>query len=428
MLCLSFWMTIVFVRSFLFVASIMRGHDPRITIEYMRIHHYLFGIFLLVVVGISLALKVKKGFLQLIGMGVGTALVIDEFSFLWTFSAREYWNFTQGEYWGMMNFFAIVAMGIFFLAVVHLAPNEPKIKKRFVEPVMHLNPQNPFLSVVIPAFNEEKFLPKALQSLVRQNFLNFELIVIDNNSSDRTAEIAESFGARVVAESRQGVGFARQKGFESARGQIIAATDADASLPVNWLSTIVKEFQKDQKLVAFGGLYNLYSGSMFARFIIRYFVSIFWRIDKFMSGSWPLPGINFAVRKTAFLQIGGFNTALKIGEDVDLSLRLAKIGKVVLHPEFRVLESGRRFSQGLMRGLAAYAPSTLYRMLFRHHMPAQLPTVRKENVSSYRSVLLPVAFVVIFLFVLFSNANPEISQAKEVQPLVKHLQLMDFQK
>ena len=63
---------------------------------------------------------------------------------------------------------------------------------------------SPAISVVIPAFNEEKYLPACLEALKKQTFKNYELIVVDNNSTDKTAQIAKKFGARVVKEKKQG--------------------------------------------------------------------------------------------------------------------------------------------------------------------------------------------------------------------------------
>ena len=84
--------------------------------------------------------------------------------------------------------------------------------------------ETPFISVVIPAYDEEKYLPRSLASLDSQTYPRprFEVIVVDNASTDRTAEIARAHGARVVREERKGVGRARQSGAEAAQGEIIA--------------------------------------------------------------------------------------------------------------------------------------------------------------------------------------------------------------
>ncbi len=81
------------------------------------------------------------------------------------------------------------------------------------------------LSVIIPAFNEENFLPRCLESLKNQKFKDFEIIVVDNNSTDKTAEIAKKFNVILFSEKNQGVAYARNKGSEIAKGEILVFTD-----------------------------------------------------------------------------------------------------------------------------------------------------------------------------------------------------------
>lgn len=272
----------------------------------------------------------------------------------------------------------------------------------------HKNPFDPLVSVVIPAFNEEQYLTKALQSIVNQEFQNFELIVVNNNSTDKTAEIAESFGAKVIFESQRGVGYARQAGFLEAKGEIIATTDADTILPRNWLSRIVSEFEKDGKLAAFGGLYTLYSGPLTARFTISRFARSAWTLDKIFSRGWGLPGVNFAVKKEAFLKVGGFKSELSLGEDAEISRRLKKVGRVLLDPRFLVQTSGRRYRSGLLLGLMAYIPNGIVRIVFNKHKFLKLPTIRSERSFFARRVnqFLLLLVIVLFSLLYFSNSCP----------------------
>ena len=124
----------------------------------------------------------------------------------------------------------------------------------------------PFVSVVIPAHNEEKFITKTLQSLKSQNYGGkIEIIVVDNASTDKTAKIAKRFGAKVIFENRKGVQFARQTGFEAAQGVYIASTDADSILPSNWLKQLVKALDSHSNWVAVGGWINLNKGFWVAK-------------------------------------------------------------------------------------------------------------------------------------------------------------------
>jgi glycosyltransferase involved in cell wall biosynthesis len=101
----------------------------------------------------------------------------------------------------------------------------------------------PRVSVVIPAFNEEKLLRRCIESLQDQSVPAHEIIVVDNNSTDKTASIAESLGVTVISEPSQGIAWARDAGFNHASGDIIARLDADCIAPAHWIETITKHYQ-----------------------------------------------------------------------------------------------------------------------------------------------------------------------------------------
>ncbi len=112
-----------------------------------------------------------------------------------------------------------------------------------------------FVSVVIPAFDEEKYIRGCLQALSHQEHPGFEVevIVVDDGSTDGTADIAREYGARVLAQSRRGVSAARQAGFKAARGEIIASMDADTTPPRDWLLRLVTEFRDSPEAVVIYG-------------------------------------------------------------------------------------------------------------------------------------------------------------------------------
>lgn len=255
--------------------------------------------------------------------------------------------------------------------------------------IKHKNPKNPLISVVIPAFNEEGFLDKTLESLLNQDFRHFELIVVDNNSRDKTAKIAENFGAKVIFEPRIGVGFARQRGFMEAKGDIIATTDADTILPKNWVSKIIREFRKRKKMVAYGGLFALYSGTSASKIIISRLAYPVWILDRLFCGGWSIPGANFSVKKKAFMAVGGFDEQLTLGEDADISQRLKKVGKVFLDRKFIVLTSGRRFGKGLFPAMKTYIPNAVVRMTVGKNKFTKLIPVRIEEPIKIRKKLFP---------------------------------------
>jgi len=104
------------------------------------------------------------------------------------------------------------------------------------------------LSVIIPTFNEEKFLPFLLKSLKKQTFKDFEIIVADNNSVDATRSIAITAGAKVVKGGMPGRG--RNRGAKAASGDWLLFLDADVILPPEFLEKTVAEIKKSEFSVA----------------------------------------------------------------------------------------------------------------------------------------------------------------------------------
>jgi peptidoglycan/xylan/chitin deacetylase (PgdA/CDA1 family)/GT2 family glycosyltransferase len=206
------------------------------------------------------------------------------------------------------------------------------------------------VSVVIPAHNEEIYLFSCLESIGNQDYAGeYEVIVVDNASTDNTAQIARDWGARVVYESRRSPACARQKGAEVAKGKIVAFIDADTQAPAHWLSTIVWRFLCEPETVVISGPYAYNDAGEIAR-IASYgnFISII--IDQlfrkaFNKGS-AVWGCNFAVRRSALMEVGGFDTSIRFyGEEYELSLRLRNAGRGGVIPRLFVLTSARRLKR-----------------------------------------------------------------------------------
>lgn len=220
--------------------------------------------------------------------------------------------------------------------------------------------KHPFITVVITAFNEEKYLPLCLKSFRNQRYPKdrFQITVVDNNSTDRTSQIAKEFGAKVILEKRQGYVFALKRGMDEAKGNIIAATDADSQVMPNWLLTI-KEAFTDPEVVAVTGSVRLNARSRLMGISMDILYAILMHISVFI-GKPNLSGFNFAVRKDAFLKVGGLNTMFEMSPDVDLGTRLNKIGRVKVINSLSVLTSARRWEEGFMPTLWEYAKGHFY--------------------------------------------------------------------
>ncbi len=200
------------------------------------------------------------------------------------------------------------------------------------------------ISVVVPARNEEERLPRCLAALRCQSLSDFELIiVVDSASTDRTGEVARDSGARVVRVEEPGVARARQAGFEVAQGEIIVSTDADSVVPTNWLENLTSPFQNSEVVGTFGTL-HLNGGGIWAG-LTRSFFPLFQNVN-FHLGRPLFSGQNFAVRKVAFLGVGGFATRRgypKVAEDVRLGLKLKRKGRIAFLRDLAVKTSARRF-------------------------------------------------------------------------------------
>ncbi len=202
------------------------------------------------------------------------------------------------------------------------------------------------ISVVIPARNEETTLPACLEALCRQSLQDFEIIVADSASTACTGEVARAFGARVIRLEEPGVGRARQAGFEAARGEIIASTDADAVPSADWIERLVAPFHDPEVIGAFGTIHFTHGGARAE--ISHALFSAFQSVNLVLG--WPLfCGPNFAVRKDVFCAVGGFSTSAGYpneGEDTRLGLKLNKIGKIVFLRDLSMVVSPRSLEQG----------------------------------------------------------------------------------
>ena len=129
------------------------------------------------------------------------------------------------------------------------------------------------ISFVIPAYNEEDYLPKCLEAILQEKQkgkYDMEIIVVNNASTDSTRKVALSYpGVIVVDEPKKGLTYARQAGFLNSTGDIIANIDSDSILTPDWLDTVMNNFTKNPKLVALSGPFIFHDLSLFANSLVR---------------------------------------------------------------------------------------------------------------------------------------------------------------
>jgi glycosyltransferase involved in cell wall biosynthesis len=206
-------------------------------------------------------------------------------------------------------------------------------------------------SVVIPAHNEENFLGDCLTSLLDQDYPgDYEIIVVDNNSTDATADVARAHGVRLVSETRPGVCWARQRGTTLADGEIVVSTDADTVYGRDWLSRIDAAFNADGGLVAVAGPCRFVDAPWWGR---AYAAGLFRSVDFLsrMTGRVPyVAAANIAFRKA---QWQGYDTrATQGGDELGLLRELRRRGRVRFDPANPVFTSSRRMHRGLAYNFA----------------------------------------------------------------------------
>jgi cellulose synthase/poly-beta-1,6-N-acetylglucosamine synthase-like glycosyltransferase len=189
------------------------------------------------------------------------------------------------------------------------------------------------VSLVIPAYNEESYLRPCLEAAAAQDIPFFEIIVVDNNSTDKTAEIARTFpGVRVVGETRQGKVYARNAGFTAARGDIIARIDADTILPPEWNGTLQDIFAESDTDAVSGRPYYYDLALPQLSFQIEGFFRR--RLAHELREALFLQGANMAVRREAWAAVQHklCNTRT-IHEDFDIAIHLQELGYKVTYED-----------------------------------------------------------------------------------------------
>jgi len=209
------------------------------------------------------------------------------------------------------------------------------------------SPVEPRFSIVVPAYNEAAYLGPALHALLQQDFAEpYEIIVVDNDSTDRTGEIAASYGVTVVRETARGICQARQRGTIEARGEIVVSTDADTVPPRDWLTRIDRQFRCSDRIVAVAGPCQYENPSWWARlYPTLLFGAVEW-VFAWTGHVLYISATNTAFRRSAF---PGYDATLtQGGDELDLLRRLRRRGRVVWDSSNIVTTSARRLQQGLL--------------------------------------------------------------------------------
>ena len=223
------------------------------------------------------------------------------------------------------------------------------------------------VSLIIPVFNEEKYITLCLESLEKQIEKPNEIIIVDNNCTDNTINIVKkykkSLPIKIVKEKKKGVVFARNRGFSKAKGDILARCDADSILPKNWIKKIKEDFSKNK-------IDGLTGPIIFYDFLLKtsFFSKIYLLLMKILQKGETLLGPNMAISKKIWEKIKKevcFDEK-NIHEDIDLSLHILKNnGKIIYDFNLIVYASSRRITKTPWIFFLNY-PWRLIKNLFSH--------------------------------------------------------------
>jgi glycosyltransferase involved in cell wall biosynthesis len=202
---------------------------------------------------------------------------------------------------------------------------------------------NKNISIVIPVYNEAGRLADCLQAISHLKVKPLEVLVVDNNSTDSTVAVARQFDfVTILHEKRQGVTHARNRGFDAAKGDIIARIDADTLVSPQWTAQISRLFEAPT-VAAVTGAISYYDVALH-QVIDKFDLFIRSWLARHMPGRVFLLGANMALRRSAWQAVRPYVcNQTRLHEDLDLAVHLAEVGqRVVYTPELIVGVSGRR--------------------------------------------------------------------------------------
>jgi len=236
-------------------------------------------------------------------------------------------------------------------------------------------------SVIIPTFNNCESLKETLNSLAGQKGVDvsaFEIIIVDDGSSDATAEVVRRFIHRhprykilyLKCAKNRGAGFARNIGISRARGDLVAFTDDDCIVPSDWLANFKKDFDENPEVAGVGGWHQWQPAASAKKLsaIGRYLAWQVSPMERFPNKSfrWAETNIcgntsNVCYRKSVLKKVGGFSHyyPAATGEDAELAIRIHKAKFQLLYLPRMVMHKKNYFLRGfiknnLLRGLADY--------------------------------------------------------------------------
>ncbi len=249
----------------------------------------------------------------------------------------------------------------------------------------------PKLSVIIPTLNEGAQISQLLQSLARQTFSDFEVIIVDGNSKDNTHGVVSEFSGRLdikfIVEPELGIGRARNIGAASAEGDYLLFLDADVVMSKTFLENAIKEF--DDRYLDIATCYIIPISDKLLDVALHEAANATIKASQYFSPA--APGYCVMITKRLHKRISGFNEQLKLGEDHDYAERASQLGKFRVLRNSKIKVSVRRLDKdGRVKLVAKYIYGEIYRRfvgdvtkpLFKYEFGQHEPEGKDSNGKS----------------------------------------------
>ena len=215
------------------------------------------------------------------------------------------------------------------------------------------------LSIVIPTLNEENYLPRLLNCIKKQNFKDYEIIISDAGSEDKTRKIAKDFGCKIVKGGLPAIG--KNTGAEASKGDLILFLDADVLLPDNFFENTLKEFEERDLGITTFCLVPI-SKSRIPKILFNIFYNYPLQIfeKRCKHGA-----MGILVKKEIHKSLNGFDKEIKVGEDHYYIQQGSKFGKFGVIKTTKIFTSLRRFrTEGWLRVGIKYGLVEFYMKFF----------------------------------------------------------------
>jgi len=256
----------------------------------------------------------------------------------------------------------------------------PEFMENLKNDLAKFKTENPVVSIVIPAYNEEKDLIKTLSSFSKMiTHFPTELIIANNNSSDRTQEILDRLEVKNVFVHQQGVAFARQAGLEMAKGKYILSADSDSIYPSTWINAFVEALQNPETTCVYGQ-YS-FIPSINSRPTLAFYevmARTMFQIKSKNRECVNVMGFNSAFRKEDAMKVGGYPLNLRRDfdgkcEDGMMALQLSQLGKIKL-----------------VKGTSAMAWTSDRRLMYDGGLANAITKRVKREMKKFKAYLKPV--------------------------------------